>query len=327
MTPDVSIIVVNWNTCELTLACLRSVYAETREVSFELLVVDNASDDGSAAAIAETFPQAVLLPQTENLGFARANNVAAARARGEFLLLLNSDTVVFDQAIDRLVAFARANPEAGIYGGRTFFEDGTLNPSSCWSRSTPWSEYCHAVGLARVFRSSRLFNPESFGSWRRDTVRQVDIVSGCFFLIRRALWEQLGGFSPDFFMYGEEADLCLRAARLGARPLICPEAQIIHYGGKSERTAAGKLVKLLDARRRLIERHWPEFWIGFGRTMQKLGVVQRLTLARLLALGGHKAAAERARTFAEVWRRRREWATPDDAPPANAPASAGTTHE
>ena len=327
MTPDVSIIVVNWNTCELTLACLRSVYAETREVSFELLVVDNASGDGSADAIAEAFPQVVLLRQTENLGFARANNVAAARARGEFLLLLNSDTVVFDQAIDRLVAFARAHPDAGIYGGRTFFEDGTLNPSSCWARSTPWSEYCHAVGLSRVFRRSGLFNPESFGSWQRDTVRQVDIVSGCFFLIRRALWERLGGFSPDFFMYGEEADLCLRAARIGARPLVCPDAQIIHYGGRSERTPAGKLVKLLDARRRLIERHWPGFWVGFGRTMQKLGVLQRLVFARLARLCGHKASADRAKIFAEVWRRRREWATPDDDHPANRPASAGAAHE
>ncbi len=317
--PDVSIIVVSYNTRELTLECLQSVYHETREVSFELIVVDNASADGSAQAIAEHFPDVRLLAESENLGFARANNLAAREARGDFLLLLNSDTVVLDKAIDRLVRFARQHPEAGIYGGRTLFEDGTLNPSSCWARSSPWSEYCHAVGLSRLLCFSRMFNPESYGNWQRDSVRAVDIVSGCFFLIRRSLWQQLGGFDSEFFMYGEEADLCLRARKLGARPLICPEAQIIHYGGRSESSHAGKLVKLLAARRRLINRHWPRFWIGFGHTMQELGVLQRLVLYRLAARLGRRQAGQRAATYREVWQRRAEWTDqPQDHEPARA---------
>src|SRR5690606_2943956 len=118
---------------------------------------------------------------------------------------------------------------------------GSLNPTSCWGRSTPWSEFCHAVGLSAAFRGSRLLNPEGLGSWRRDSVREVDIVTGCFLLLPRALWERLGGFHPDFFMYGEEADLCLRARRLGVRPIITPEATIVHYGGRSENKRIQKM--------------------------------------------------------------------------------------
>src|SRR5690606_35725860 len=116
--------------------------------------------------------------------------------------------------------------------------------------------FCVATGLSSLFRGSSLFNPEGYGGWKRDTVREVDIVSGCFFLIRRELWERLGGFDPAFFMYGEEADLCLRARKLGARPMVTPEATIVHYGGASERVRADKMVRLLQAKALLIRRHW-----------------------------------------------------------------------
>ena len=221
--------------------------------------------------------------------------------------MLNSDTVVLDRAIEKLIEFAAQHPDELIYGGRTLFDDQTLNPSSCWARSTPWSELCHAIGLTATFRGSSRFNREAFGHWPRDTVRHVDIVSGCFFMIERRFWERLDGFAPEFFMYGEEADLCLRARQLGARPIICPAAQIIHYGGKSERTQAGKLVKLLKSRRLLIERHWPRRWIGFGRLIQKLGVRQRLLIYRIAARLGRRSARERVETYEHVWRQRREW--------------------
>lgn len=305
--PELSIIVVSFNTRALTLACLRSVYEQTRHAPFELLVVDNASADDSAEAIAREFPEARLISLDENVGFARANNLAAKDARGRRLLLLNSDTVVLDRAIEKLLEFADKHPDEQIYGGRTLFEDRSLNPSSCWARSTPWSEFCHAIGLTAVFRGSNLFNREAFGHWPRDTVRHVDIVSGCFFLIERQLWERLDGFAPEFFMYGEEADLCLRARKLGARPIVCPAARIIHYGGKSERTQAGKLVKLLKSRRLLIERHWPAGWVRFGRFMQKLGVRQRLLMYRVAARLGRRSARERVETYEHVWRQRREW--------------------
>src|SRR5262249_52669728 len=232
--PLVSIIVVSYRTRELTLECLRSIARETVGVSHEVLVVDNASGDGSAAAIAQEFPDVKLIALDGNVGFARANNIAAGEARGRYLLLLNPDTVVIDRAIDRLLEFAAEHPQARIWGGRTLYADRTLNPTSCWRRMSLWNVFCRTAGLTGLFPRSQLFNSECYGRWDRSTVRDVDIVTGCFLLIERDFWQRLGGFDARFFMYGEEADLCLRAAKLGARPAVTPNATIIHYGGASE---------------------------------------------------------------------------------------------
>jgi N-acetylglucosaminyl-diphospho-decaprenol L-rhamnosyltransferase len=298
---SLSIFIISHNTRELTLACLRSLFAQTCGIKFEVIVADNASADGSAEAIADTFPTVRLLEPGVNLGFAAGNNLAARHARGEFLLLLNPDTVLLNDSVAAAVAFARSNPDAGIVGGRTLFADGTLNPSSCHGRPTPWSLFCAGVGLSSVFRRSRWFDPESLGRWQRDTVREVPAVTGCFLLIRRELWERLGGFDEAFFMYGEETDLCLRAAKLGQRCVICPEAQLVHYGGRSERARADKMVKLFRAKAQLFERHWDPRWIGFGITMLKLWALTRMVAFGLASLVNPKRR-ESYETWRKVWR-------------------------
>jgi GT2 family glycosyltransferase len=301
-----SVLVVSYNTRELTLACLRSVYEQTKGIEFEVIVVDNASADGSAEAIAAEFGQVKLIRSDRNLGFAGGNNLAAKQATGERLLLLNPDTVVLDAAVDRLVAFAGAHPEAGIFGGRTVFADRTLNPASCWRFPTVWSLLCIGTGLTSMFRKSGLFNPEAYGRWKRDTVRRVDIVSGCFLLIRRKLWDQLGGFDPAFFMYGEEADLCWRAAKAGERCLICPDAQIIHYGGASETVRADATVKLFVAKARLFARHWSRPGRWFGVRMLDLWAWSRMVVMGAL-IWVRPGRAESYRTWRDVWCRRAEW--------------------
>jgi GT2 family glycosyltransferase len=261
--PVVSIMLVNWNTRELTLECLRSVYAQTLDTPFEVIVVDNGSHDGSAEAIAREFPQAVLMAEAENHGFAKATNISVERARGRYVLLLNTDTVVLDRAIDRLVAFADANPAARLWGGRTLFEDRSLNPDSVWGKITLWSVFCMATGLAKLFSKSELFNPECYGNWKRDNQRQVDIVQGSFLLIARDFWNDLGGFDPAFFMFGEEADLAARARARGARPLMTPAATILHYGGRSTKNFSKRIVYVFGGRIGLIRRHFS----GLSRTL------------------------------------------------------------
>lgn len=304
--PDLSILVVSFNTRELTLACLESIEAQTRDITWELLVVDNDSTDGSADAIAERFPRARVIRPGRNLGFAAANNLAAGHARGERLLLLNPDTVVLDGAIQKLHAFAVSQPAADICGGRTRFPDGSLNPASCWRAPTLWSVLCAGTGLTRLFPHSALFAPESYGGWQRNSVREVEIVSGCFLMIHRFLWDRLGGFDPAFFMYGEEADLCLRAQHLGARCLICPDAEIVHHGGASERVRADKMVRLFEAKAKLFARHW-------GTLSRPLGVLgidlwaasRMLGLAAMRRIRPHHASAHEA--WRAIWRRRNEW--------------------
>jgi N-acetylglucosaminyl-diphospho-decaprenol L-rhamnosyltransferase len=305
MTIDLSIVIVSYNTRELTLACVESVFAQTRN-AFEVIVLDNASTDGSPDAIAEKFPQVQLIRSAENVGFARGNNLAARHAGGRYLLLLNPDTVVLDRAIDKLLTFADAHGDAQIFGGRALFADGSLNPASCWRRATPWSAACIALGLTSLFPQSNMFARESYGSWARDTVREVDIVSGCFFLIRRHVWEELRGFDPAFFMYGEEADLCLRARKQHHRCLICPTATIIHHGGASERVRADKMVRLFNAKARLIRRHWRAPWVPFGLGALGVWALTRLAAWRVLAV----LRADRRDgylTWRKIWMRRDEY--------------------
>ena len=305
--PELTVIVISYNTRDLTLKCLETLHAQTRATRFRTVVFDNASEDGSAEAVAAAFPQVALIAHPENIGFARANNRVAAAATTEWLLLLNPDTEVHDGAVDRLLAFAQAHPEAGITGGRTVFPDGSLNIASCWNRITPWSAFCMATGLTAAFRGSELFNPEGMGGWPRDSVRQVDIVVGCFLMIRRALWTELDGFAPKYFMYGEEADLCLRAARLGYRPMITPEAEIMHLVGASSARVADKVVRVAKARSTLIRDHWPGWQVPLGLALLWLWGALRVGAARIAALSGRAGARATARKRRHVWAPHQDW--------------------
>ena len=303
---DLTIILVSFNTRDLTLKCLETVFAQTRTIRFDVVVWDNASVDGSADAIAEQFPEVRLIRSDENIGFARANNEAAADIQTRWLLLLNTDTEVLDGAIDKLVAFAEAHPDNGIYGGRTVFPDGSLNIASCWNRITPWSAFCMATGLSALFKRSPLFDTEAIGGWQRDSVREVDIVVGCFMLVRTDLWRRLGGFDNRFWMYGEEADLCLRARASGARPIITPDATIMHLIGASEAVPARKTIMLAKARRTLMARHWSALWRPLARPLLWLWVAWRASAASLIGLIRRKRSPAQEK-WATVWASRDDW--------------------
>jgi GT2 family glycosyltransferase len=304
--PLVSILVISYNTREMTLDCLKSVVEETT-APYELIVLDNASKDGSAAAIAAAFPDVRLIASGENLGFARGNNVAAREARGKYLLLLNPDTLVLDRALDRIVAFAERTPQAGIWGGRTLSGDGSLNPTSVFGDMTLWSLFCRASGLAVMFPGSRLLNSEFYGDWQRDSERDVDVVMGCFFLIRRADWEALGGLDPTFVMYGEEADLCRRARARGARPRMTPEAVIVHFHGASSRRADREIMTL-KAQATMIRRHFPAWQRPLGLFLLGAWPWSRMVSGDTLArLSGRPRFAEAARMWSDVWRARADW--------------------
>jgi len=302
---EVTVIMVSYNTRDLTLKAIETLLENAGDVSMKLVVWDNASADGSADAIAAQFPDIELIRSEENVGFAMANNVVAEKAETEWLLLLNPDTETYPNAVENLLAFAKANPQAGIVGGRTVFPDGSLNIASCWAKMTPWSLFCSATGLTNAFPRSGLFNPEAMGNWQRDTVREVDIVVGCFFLIRTELWRELGGFSPRYFMYGEEADMCLRAARLGYQPMITPDAQIMHLVGAATSKREDKLRRLLKAKVTLVRDHWSPVTAPIGVGLLLLGAGAR----RLASSVGSKAGAGQGReeTWKSVWENRKDW--------------------
>lgn len=307
--PDVSVIIISYNTKDLTLDCLRSLYDETHEVAFETIVVDNASSDGSAEAIRTAYADVRMLEPGSNLGFAKANNLAAESAHGRYILLLNPDTVVLDGAIDKLVAFAETLEKPSIVGGRTLHADGSLNPASCWGRPTLWSSFCYAVGLSVFGRYNSLFDPETMRTWKRDCMREVDIVSGCFLLIPRELWAHLGGFDASFDMYGEDFDLCLRAAKVSAKRLLCPEAQIIHYGSASESVKADQLVRQMRAKTRLMRKHWSSLSFAIGRILLSMRVLSRGYVG-MFSLRPDQARKATAEAWRGAWHRREEWLRP-----------------
>lgn len=205
------------------------------------------------------------------------------------------------------MAFARANPQGGIYGGRTVFPDGTLNIASCFNAITPWSLFCSAVGLTAMFPRSWLFDPEAIGNWQRDTIREVDIVVGCFLLIRRELWSRLNGFDVRYFMYGEDADLCLRARRLGFRPIITPDAEIMHIIGAASATKLSKRIQLIKARVTLIRTHWPIWLRPFGIAVTWFWCASRVAGANIIALFGRQGTADRVALWNAIWSQRRDW--------------------
>lgn len=321
--PDISVLIVSYNTRQMTLDCIASVIDQTKANSIEIIVVDNASSDGSAAALAGLGDRIRLIALEENIGFARGNNVAAAEAAGDFVLLLNPDTLVVDGGIDMLVATARSTPGAGIWGGRTLLPDGRLDPRCAWAHMSMWSLLCRTAGLTELFPKSTFFNSEAYGGWARDSVREVDVITGCFLLIRREMWSRLGGFDRQFFMYAEEADLCLRAQKLGARPLFTPAAVIIHYGGASEATWDGKVHKLLTAKVTFMKQHWSPAAARLGAMLLALWPLSRwvaFSLAGWLLLRAD--LRQRGAQWQTAWSARHEWLRGYESPaPAKAAAA------
>lgn len=299
-TPLVSIIIISYNTRQMTLDCIRSVIEETT-VPYELIVMDNASDDGSAEAIAQAFPDIHLMAEDVNHGFAKANNLAAVHARGDYVLLLNPDTLVLDGAIDKLMDFAAAHPEAGIWGGRHLNAERAMRKDACWRKMSLWNVFCRTAGLTGVFSESEFFNSEAYGGWPRDTVRQVDVITGALMLMKREFWEALGGFDLRYIMYGEEVDLCLRAAEMGAAPLFTPDVEIVHFGGASQNVRADKQIRVIKAKLTLIDRHFPSWQRGLGRRIYALWPWSRALVARLRGAKGEGSV------WTEIWARRAEW--------------------
>jgi GT2 family glycosyltransferase len=283
-TTQLDIVVFSYNTRELTLHALRSIYEETTQTTFNLIVVDNNSNDGSADAIEKAFPQLTLIRSPRNLGFSGGVNLGAQRLQCDYLLLLNPDTVILDGAIDTLFLFAHEKPDNGIWGGITLNDDRSLNTHNAWSKPTTLSLLFNALGLNETFSSSCFFNRTNYGCWQRNTELEIDMLQGSFFLTRRSLWEQLGGLDEIFFMYGEECDYCLKAIKKGFRPIVTPNAKIIHHGGASEVKLSEKTINLLKSKIELINRHSSTWEKPLHRALLLLYVINKTITVHIASL-------------------------------------------
>ncbi len=296
--PTVDVIVVNFNTRERTLECLDSVRDQAIP-GVGVIVVDNGSEDGSLAAIADAHPEVTLVDAGENLGFARGVNRGVAASDADYVLLLNPDATVFPGSLEALIAFAEAHPRHGVYGGRTVRADGTVDPSSCWGAPTLWSLTCFALGLTTAFRHSPIFDPESLGRWPRDTVREVPVITGCLLLARRADWDRIGGMDERFFLYGEDAEFSARAQRRGFAPVIVPQAVIQHDVGGSTSSSGRKMGMVMAGKVTYLALTWRPLPALAGTLLLQAGAGVRAALERV--------TGSARRTWRDVWRNRRAW--------------------
>lgn len=224
---DLSIIIVNWNAEDLLTKCLRCVYDTVRQISYEIIVIDNASSDGSQAMVRRDFPDVILIENSDNVGFAAANNQGMEIARGRYYLLLNSDAFVEENTIDAMVAFMDAHPEAGMSACKLLYEDRRLQPS-CYAFPTLRTELYMALQLDKLFPKSPEFGKFLMTYWDFNDVREVDVVMGAFMLVRREAVDQVGMMDASYFMYSEEIDWCYRLKRAGWKTYYVPDVQTVH---------------------------------------------------------------------------------------------------
>lgn len=230
--PDVSVIIVSYNTRELTVACVRSVLAHTTGCTTEIIVVDNDSADGSADALRGAFPDITVIANRDNVGFATANNQGMAVAKGGWILLLNSDTELHDDAISASLEFARTRERLGVVGCRLFGLDGRQQ-SSLFRFLSLRELVVNLFVPNSVMRRSKALGFSRYAGVDRDRVLDVDAVAGAFMLLPREVYERAGGMDETFFMYGEEAEWCWRIRRRGYSIVYYPGARITHFGGAS----------------------------------------------------------------------------------------------
>jgi len=301
---DLSIIIVNWNVRDLLDACLASIYASDLEaVNYEIIVVDSASDDDSIDMLREKYPAVILLPQTKNIGFTRGNNIGLARAKGDYLLLLNPDTELSPEAVALLLKYLKADPQVGIIGPHTLNTDGSHQSTR---RRFPTlvtgifeSTWLSAWAPATIERDYRMLD-------RRDNdIIEVDWVQGSAFMLRRAVYVDIGGLDEGYTMYSEELDYCRRAKSAGWRVVYHGGAQITHHGGKSsEQASAFKQVHFHTSKLRYFRKHH-----GYGayivlRALLLILFGWQLILESLKGALGHKRQlrAERVRIYWTVLR-------------------------
>jgi GT2 family glycosyltransferase len=297
VTPDVSIVIVSWNVCELLRDCIRSITEETRR-QHEIIVVDNASEDGTTEMVRAEFPDVRVIANPDNRGFAAANNRGLAVATGRHVLLLNPDTLVLDGAIDKTLDWLERHPDVGCVGCQVF-ESETRVQLTCFSDPGPLNLFLLESGLARLLARSPFFGRPRYAGWNRHDERDVDVISGMFMLVPRRVVAEVGPLDDAFFMYSEEADWCRRIRDAGYRCVFAPVARIRHREGGGRSTALMKpemYVQLQKSKLIYVGKHYGLAGRATARATLLISMLARAAvfgLASLAATGSEARARSR----------------------------------
>ncbi len=283
MPPEVSIIIVNWKSADYVKRCLESVYKFTAGLRFEVIVIDNASDDGCGEMLAREFKNVIFIQSNENIGFAQANNLGAGRARGKTVLFLNPDTELVNPAINILHRQLQSVPSAGAVGAKLLNPDRTLQTSCIQSTPTILNQALDADFLRALLPRAKLWGTEALWA-ERETEAEVESLSGACIMARRDAFEKAGRFSSDYFMYCEDTELCYQIRASGYKIYYVPGANLIHYGGASSQQSRSQFcnVMMRDSIGRFFAKTRGRWYAAAYRASMTLSAVCRLAV---LALG------------------------------------------
>lgn len=303
---DLAVVVVTYQSAGHIENCLTALAVAAQGLTWELVIVDNGSTDATLERVRDPAPHAHVIAGQGNVGFARGCNRGAAASGARHVLFLNPDTEVRPGTLHALLDAAREFPGAGLYGGRTLRADGRVEDTCAQGEMTVWSLTCFATGLSSAFARSPLFDPESLGTWARDTAREVPVLSGAVLMVARHAWERLQGFDERYFMYAEDADLCKRARDAGYSPRLVPAAEAVHHVGGSS-TSGDKQVLLHKGKATYVRLRWSPPARSYGLVCLWLGVALRARLAGRLGTGDDSRRRTDPSAWQAAWIRRAEW--------------------
>ncbi|OGF45664.1 MAG: hypothetical protein A2452_01415 [Candidatus Firestonebacteria bacterium RIFOXYC2_FULL_39_67] len=282
---DVSIIIVSWNVKEYLQKCIASVYRETVELSFEIFLVDNASKDGSVEMVRREFPEVKIIANSENQGFARANNRALEKCTGEYVLFLNPDTEIKENAIGKLMKFIKADPRAAAAAPKLIYEDGRLQ-LICMNFPSPFTDLMETFHLNVAFPRSRFFNYYEMGLWPHDSTREVDQPAGACLMVKMEVLKKIGFYDERFFMYYDDVDLCYRIKKSGGRIFLVHDILVVHHGCKSSsQNPEGSSRWISESKIKFFRKHYGRtgsFLFGCNLVMRTIIVYVLFNLSHLI---------------------------------------------
>lgn len=293
---DLSVIIVNWNTKKLLEDCLTSVYKFTRNVNFEVIVVDNSSNDGSQKMVKEKFPKAKLISNKDNFGFAKANNIGIRQAKGEYILLLNSDTYLIENSFQKMTEFAEKQENLGALAPQLLNQDKSNQQSVGFFPDLPqifyWMSFIDDLPFGHLLRPYHVDHDIFYKK-----IQQVDWVTGAAILIPKNIIQKVGNLDEKIFMYGEEVEWCYRIKKAGFKIIYTPITKIVHIGrGSSGNISTRAFIGEFEGLKYFYSKHKSKTSLQILRILLKMG-----TLARILLFGflGRKATA---RAYVETYK-------------------------
>jgi len=277
---DVSIVIVNYNVKAFLEQCLMAIRRAQHDLRVEIFVVDNASVDGSQAMLKKKFPYVQLIENNKNLGFSKANNQALKIAKGHYILIINPDTLIQEDTLVTLKRLLDERPETAAVGCKLLNPDGSFQITSRRSLPTPWVAFTKIIGLSSIFPKSKIFGRYNLTYLDPNVETEVDVLSGSFMFIRRAVLQDVGYFDEDYFMYGEDIDLCHRIKQKGWKILYTPATQAIHYKGEStKKSELSYLTHFYSAMLIFTHKHFTGRYSMLLQILLTMGIYVRVAVA------------------------------------------------